>query len=242
MVTRIRPALNLVEKAVTVCSGRKSHSPDFVNPFIIVKTKSNAQQVFELEEISVDAVQQSLSNFPKMPDFFVLAGETSVEDPKSKTIQQFFIIKLYFAGAPAGYIYSVPFSQTEKAVTFDDIRYVGSDNNDFLEYSELEGEGSSCNAIKMDPKAPYDYRAAFLIGHMNEERLWVDVDRLVTDMYCKLAIDSTRQFELFFEISKFGNHTPTMEKSYTSFKTYFDAEIAPAYAHVRAEIQNGNAS
>ena len=112
----------------------------------------------------------------------------------------------------------------------------------FLPFEKQVGESSSCNVVKMDPKPPYENRAAFLIGHMDEERLWVDIRTFITDMYCKLAPDFTRMYELIFEISKFGTMTKEMQQEFDQFKIYFERSFVPQFKNIRSSVVLENTS
>ncbi len=84
-----------------------------------------------------------------------------------------------------------------------------------LQYSNLEGnifykvvapnfEESSCNAIETDANTAKHPSIVFLIGHLNEERLFYDIQRLVVESANNVQKHKNREFEFIFSISVFG--------------------------------------
>lgn len=232
--------LGLVKKAQELFIEKRTAGANFVDPFMIVPHKRGKQKIMQLAEFSDECVNGNISSLAKKPDFFILAGETVVDNPKTGGTDSFFIVKFYLASAEQGYIYSIPFNSVDGHLEVGDLRYIGSDANVYLNYKAPEGEGSSCNAIKMDPEPPYEYRAAFLIGHMDESRLWIDVNNLIADMYCKLALDTTRKFELIFEVSKFGRMTYSMQTEFDKLKAIFTDSFACHFPNIKSDLQLEN--
>lgn len=234
--------IDLIRKTTSIFYEKKTNSQTFISPFLLFNTRKTKFKSVALSEFSDECINSNLSKESSFPKCFVLGGESELEDPKTKEKQYFFVIKLYLHGFEQGYIYSIPFipSKSNKSNDVGQFRYVGSDNNVYLPIYKLEGESSSCNAIKMDPKPPYSYRAAFLIGHMDETRLWHDVKTVIADMYCKLAPDNDRLFELIFEVSKFGRMTSTMQADYDKFVEYFNNKFVPSFRNVKSSIELEN--
>ncbi|GAF05371.1 hypothetical protein [Saccharicrinis fermentans] len=84
-----------------------------------------------------------------------------------------------------------------------------------LEFSNLEDnifylteapdyEESSCNAIETKENTAKKPSIAFLIGHMNEERLLFDIQRLIYDTANNVQKHKNRQFKFTLQIDKFG--------------------------------------
>lgn len=240
IITNIIPGIKLANEALNIFKNIKAESSRFIDPFLLYFNYKERLKHIYLEDFTDECIKKHLSNTFQTPNVFVLAGESKIEDPKTGTIQHFYIIKLYIEHMNQGYIFSVPFSVDNNKTAFEDIKYAGSDDNVYLENKIPEGEGSSCNTIKMDPKLPYYHRAAFLIGHMDESRLWFDTEQMLTDMYCKLALDTNRNFELIFEISKFGKMTPEMQTTFDKYNDYFINVIAPYFQHIKGKLQLEN--
>lgn len=234
----VKIGVELVQNAYELFKKGHSETAEFVKPFILYRGKRNTLKTEELEEFSESCVQQKLRIPSVLPSCFVLAGETAIENPKTNEINHFFVIKLYLQEMEEGYVYSVPFtpSAVDKTAEIGALKYVGSENNIFLPFESPKGESSSCNVIKMDPKPPYENRAAFLIGHMDEVRLWRDVKTFISDMYCKLAPDFNRMYELVFEVSKFGKMTIEMQNEFDKFQSYFDKNFVPQFKNIRSSV------
>lgn len=238
LLNSVSVGVEMVKIAVGIFTEEKQRVSFFVKPFVLYPDTLNTPIKVELKEFTEACVKEKLDVAPIPLSCFVLAGETSVENPKTKQINHFFVVKLYMKDMEEGYVYSLPFSSE---LEIGKLRFVGSDANLYLPFTKHEGEGSSCNVIKMDTLAPYDYRAAFLIGHVNEPRLWIDVKVLISDMFCKLAPDEHHQYELIFEISKFGTMSPEMQAVYDGFKTFFDTQFLPLFCNITSEVKLENA-
>jgi len=234
--------VELVKYAESFFKEEHTRNKEFINPFILYFNKKGAIKRDVLDELSDESVKINLRSIAHKPTCFVLAGETELENAKTNTLDHFYVMKLYVQGLEEGYIYSTPFLINQENVRSEmkHTRYVGSDKNIFYTPLKKEGESSSFNAIKMDPSSTYEYRAAFLIGHMDEARLWLDTKTVIADMYCKLAIDTSKKYELIFEISKFGSMTIQMNNSFTQFQEFFFNEFSPSFNHIKGELQLGN--
>jgi len=238
ILNNVKDGFALVEKAKDIFNASVSECCSMIDPFVLYFKNPNKIKKVDLEEFSESCVQEKIKLAHSKPGTTVLAGATEVADPKTGKPVYFFIIKLYLKGMEEGYIYSLPYTPATEGSegVFGNIKFAGCDDNCYLEYVAPQGEGSSCNAIKMDPLAPYDHRAAFLIGHMDEKRLWRDAEVVVADMYCKLAVDKKRKFELKFEVSKFGSMTDSMLDSFKDFDNYLKDTFCPLFENVTAEL------
>jgi|GEM_PF-5741936 len=240
ILRHVNTGIDLLEESIRIFKSEKKSNKQFLQPFIVFMDKKKRISHKTIGEMTEESICSALQQIPTKIATFVLAGETVLENPKTKAEQYFFVAKLYFEDAPQGYVYSIPFSYADGSVEYEQLKYAGSDNNCYLKHCEPEGEGSSCNVIKMDPNPPYEYRAAFLIGHVDEKRLWNDTDKLVADMICKLALETEKHYELIFEVSKFGHMTTTMQEQFDVFDAFVKTEIFPKYSHIKAEMQLEN--
>ena len=228
--------LGLVNEALSRFVALKSEGNNFVAPFILFK-KGNETITTQLETFSEECIGGILETCDFTVNGFVLAGETQLLDKTGKE-QHFFVLKLVVDGLENVYVYSVPFSpgMNHKDLFNLTPRFAGSEPNGFFPSKSIKGEESSCNALKMDDLAPYDYRAAFLIGHFDETRLWHDTRTIISDTYCKLAFDKQRRYEFIFEISKFGEMTETMKEEFNRLNTFFTKNFASLFSHIKSAV------
>jgi len=240
LLNSVIEGISVARKVESLLIHRKSNNSDFISPFLFYRKSLKKHDEIPLSEITEDCITETFNSLQKTPLYIVLAGETEIVHPKTNEIQHFFIVKLFIKGLENAYVYSIPFKMNEDTFSPSNIKYAGCEKNIVYAYSQPQGEGSSCNTIKMDPKPPYENRAAFLIGHMDEERLWHDTKILIADMYCKLAVEENRLFELIFEISKFGKMTQEMDADFKNFQSYFDKTFAPSFENIKSELQLGN--
>lgn len=233
----VKEGFSLVEKAKQIFNDSSCDCCTMLDPFVLYAKNQAKIKKVELEEFSEECVQGKIKLAKPGPSCVVIAGGTEVADPKTGKPVYFYIIKLYMKGMEEGYIYSLPyFPDREPADAFAAIKFAGTDDNCYLEYIAPQGESSSCNALKMDPKEPFDHRAAFLIGHMDEKRLWRDTEVVIADMFCKLAIDTKRKFDLKFEVSKFGTMTDSMKQSFKEFNEYLQDKFYPSFSNIESEL------
>lgn len=229
----------LIKETIEILKN-ESFKNEFVKPFIVIDINNNIN-IIHLNKYSDEEIKNEIFNQIVHPECFILAGETEISNNKTGEIQNNYIIKLYINSMEYAYIYSIPLKTTNSNIKLmSDIKYAGAEINNIYNYQKPIGEQSSCNTIKMDATEEYNYRAAFLIGHLNEERLWLDTETVIADMYCKIGLDINRSFELIFEISKFGQMTNSMQTKYNEFNTYFYSNFRNIFTHIKGEIQLEN--
>jgi hypothetical protein len=245
LLNRVAETIGLVGEAYEQFIESKTEEDKFVNPFIIGMV-DNEQIMIELEEYTEACVNDSLQMFGKTVEGFVLAGETQLFNPKTNQDQHFFVIKLIVEGLENSYVYSLPFVPEDdlEKLKQKPLRFAGSEPNTFFTYHSLEGEPSSCNALKMDNIPTSDYRAAFLIGHFDEVRLCADLQNTIADTYCKLAFDRLLRYDFIFEASKFGRMTETMVAEFDRINACFEEQFVPHFPNIKGvlRLENLNSS
>ncbi len=134
-------------------------------------------------------------------DFFVITDLVNlVHEGKELT---YFLYKGYSNLFDKGVVYFQPINKK----TFEpkgELKFSNLEDNIFhkVEYPDIEE--SSCNAIETKETTVKNPSVAFLIGHMNEERLLLDIKRLIFDTANNVQKHKNRQFHFIIQISKFG--------------------------------------
>ena len=78
------------------------------------------------------------------------------------------------------------------------------EDNIFYQVPTQEGEESSCNAIETDENTVKEPSIAFLIGHMNEDRLLYDIQRLILETANNVQKHKGRFFKFTLQVTVFG--------------------------------------
>lgn len=85
-----------------------------------------------------------------------------------------------------------------------ELEFSNLEDNIFYSVESPEFEESSCNAIETSENTTKKPCIAFLIGHMNEDRLLFDIQRLIYDTANNVQKHKNRQFKFIIQIDKFG--------------------------------------
>ncbi len=160
-------------------------------------------------------------------DTFVITDlVTIVNEGKELT---YFLYKAYSTLFDKGVVYFQPINKK----TFEpkgDLKFSNLEDNIFYKVEYPDIEESSCNAIETKETTVKNPSVAFLIGHMNEERLLLDIKRLIFDTANNVQKHKNRQFHFIIQISKFGGK-PSEEFLYRldDIKKMTEKHIAPEY-------------
>ena len=241
VLKNVGETIGLIHEALQLFVDIKVEKGAYVAPFILYHGLDDVV-MFELEEFSEPAIIDAVKKANCPVHGFVLAGDTQLLNPKTGKDQHFFVVKLAVDGLENCFVYSVPFSPDNYLgeISKLSLQYAGSEPNTFFKATAHQGEVSSLSAIKMEDKAPYHYRAAFLIGHFNEERLWSDTLNFMAEIYCKFAPDTTHRYDFVFEVSKFGQMTGTMVSEFKRMNAFFSEEFEPLFEHIDGEMKFEN--
>ncbi len=166
---------------------------------MVIRTTSGDEIDIEMSEFTNDFVLQQIKEHNT--EAFVMTDlVTLVHEGKQLT---YFLYKGYSKLFDKGLVYF----QTINKDTLEskgDFRFSNMEDNIFLKVEYPDIEESSCNAIETKEHSNEKPCVAFLIGHMNEDRLILDIKRLLFDTANNVQKHTDRQFKFIVQVSKFG--------------------------------------
>nr|WP_321451194.1 hypothetical protein [uncultured Carboxylicivirga sp.] len=115
----------------------------------------------------------------------------------------------------------------------NDLQFSNIEENIFYSISAPEQEESSCNAMETDEEVKNGKSIVFLIGHMNENRLLYDIQRLIFDTVNNVRKHSTIQFNFIINIARFGGSpSAELKQAVKNIEAYTKQHIYTEYQNV----------
>lgn len=196
---------DLIEKTNTQNSLNQSNDLNQVN--FIFNIDPNGQLVFaQMSEFSNEFVHSFLSRNNEI-EAFVITDVASM-DVKGKQIT-YFLYKGYHKQLEKGLVFYQIFNP-ESMEFISDLQFSNSEENIFYQPFNPDGEESSCNAMETANHTKKNPEIAFLIGHINEERLIYDIERLIIDTTFNVLKNPKANYNFILQISRYGED-PTNE-------------------------------
>ncbi len=166
---------------------------------MVIRTVSGEEIVIEMPEFTNEFVLQQLKKYDT--EAFVITDLVSVvHEGKQLT---YFLYKGYSKLFDKGLVYFQPVKKATLEAK-GDFRFSNLEENIFITVEYPDIEESSCNAIETKEHTNDKPCVAFLIGHMNEQRLILDIKRLIFDTANNVQKHTNRHFKFIVQVSKFG--------------------------------------
>lgn len=154
-------------------------------------------------------------------------------------------------GKPVTYLlYKAYHSTLEKGVVFyqlinketaepiGKLEFSNMEDNVFYTVAAPKEEESSCNAIETNKKIENGKSIAFLIGHMNEERLIYDIQRLIFDTVNNVVKHPKLKFHFIVQVSRYGaSPSAELKKQVEAIAKYTRKKIYPKYPNATFEFE-----
>lgn len=111
-----------------------------------------------------------------------------------------------------------------------DLLFSNLEDNIFFNVKTPEEEESSCNALETGEKTATSKGVAFLIGHMNENRLVYDIQRLIFDTCNNVQKHKGLKFNFVIQVSKFGgNPSQKLIEQISAIDKFTRSEVEKIY-------------
>jgi|GEM_PF-1617913 len=165
-----------------------------------VKSKEGNTQVIDMEIYTnefVNAIIDELGN----PEAFVIT-DMACMDVNGKKLD-YLLYKGYHSEIEKGMVF-YQVIEKETLAPMGPLRFSNMEENIFYTVKEPQFEESSCNAIESKKVVGDGKGIVFLIGHMEEERLIYDIQRLIIDTVNNVEKHAKLKFNFVINISRFG--------------------------------------
>ena len=110
------------------------------------------------------------------------------------------------------------------------LRFSNLEDNIFYSVPSPQSEESSCNTMETDRVVENGKSIVFFIGHMDEERLIYDIQRLIFDTVNNVTRHPKLQFEFIIQIARYGAApSENLRRRVESIEEYTKKHIYPEY-------------
>lgn len=141
----------------------------------------------------------------------------------------YFLYKGYSKSFDKGLVY-FQLIDKENLEPIGPIEFSNLEDNIFYTVEGPDFEESSCNAIETKENTTKNPCIAFLIGHMNEDRLLFDIQRLIFDTANNVQKHKNRLFKFIIQIDRFGGDaSPSFMNKLDKIKKSLSEIFAPEY-------------
>ncbi len=167
---------------------------------MMLRTNFGKELDLPMEAFSNSVVINMLKQYES--EAFVITDFVSTVDQNNLEIH-YFLYKGYHKLFHKGLVYY----QLVDKNTFEpigNIEFSNIEDNIFFKVDEPDVEESSCNAIETAENTAKNPCIAFLIGHMDENRLLFDINRLIFETANNVQKHKNMKFTFHVQVSKFG--------------------------------------
>jgi len=186
------------------------------------------QDIIELEmESYTDVFVKKILESYKGNQSFVMTdvAETVIE---GKSLS-YYLYKGYDASIEKGLVYFQLFDKVT-CQPIGTLQFSNLEDNVFYSVNAPDKDESSCNAMETEKKIEKGKNIVFLIGHMDEERLLYDIQRLIFDTVNNVQKHKAITFEFIINISKFGGKpSDDLRKQVKAIDEYTQTYVKPAF-------------
>ncbi|WP_068475626.1 hypothetical protein [Saccharicrinis aurantiacus] len=191
----------------------------------LLRTNFGKEVSLPMEEFTNSFVQKILSEYES--EAIVISDFVATRENDKEL--HYFLYKGYHKLFNKGLVYY----QLVNKATYEpigELQFSNIEDNIFYSVEEPKDEESSCNAVETKENTVKNPSIAFLIGHMNEERLLFDINRLIFETANNVQKHKGRNFTFHIQVSKFGG-TVKREfiKQLDRLKTDIDKYIHSTY-------------
>ncbi len=179
----------------------------------------------KMDAFSNEFVSKTLNEYDS--EAFVITDLVTVNNKGQELT--YFLYKGYHSLFDKGLVYFQLINKTNMQA-IGELEFSNLEDNIFYNVQAPNFEESSCNAIETKENTIKEPSIAFLIGHMNEDRLFYDINRLIFDTANNVQKHKNRHFKFHIEISKFGGKlSPEFLSKLDALKLSLDKYITPEY-------------
>ncbi len=193
---------------------------------MLVETDKGSTQEIMMDTFSNDFVNTALKDLA-MPKAFVMTDLASMII-EGKEID-YILYKGYHSAVDKGMVfYQVIEKETPAPV--GPLHFSNLEENIFYTVDAPQAEESSCNAMETDEVIEKGKEIVFFMGHMDEERLLYDIQRLIFDTVNNVTRHPKMQFNFIIHISRYGGSpSPELKEKVREIEAFTEKHIYPEY-------------
>ncbi|MCU4166372.1 hypothetical protein [Carboxylicivirga caseinilyticus] len=167
--------------------------------YMFIKNNDSIVQEVKMTAFCNEFVNNTLRNIPSQA--FVMT-DIATMDVKGQKLT-YVLYKGYHSKIEKGLVFYQLINQ-ETFEPIESLQFSNVEDNIFYQIKAPQKEESSCNAMETDKEIKGGKSIVFFIGHMDEERLIYDIQRLIFDTVNNVKNHTKLHFEFIINISRFG--------------------------------------
>ncbi len=167
---------------------------------MMLRTNFGKELELPMEAFTNNVVINTLKEYES--EAIVISDFVTTVDPNNQEIS-YFLYKAYHKLFHKGLVfYQLVNKDTVEPIA--GLEFSNIEDNIFFKIDEPDVEESSCNAVETAENTAKNPSIAFLIGHMDENRLLFDINRLIYETANNVQKHHNRKFTFHIQVSKFG--------------------------------------
>lgn len=192
---------------------------------MVIRSNFGKSIELKMDSFTNEFVKKTLTEYNS--EAFVITDMVSTNDTGQELT--YFLYKAYHSLFDKGLVFFQVINK-DTLTPVSGLQFSNLEDNIFYAVKEPNFEESSCNAIETAENTTKEPCIAFIIGHMNEERLLFDLQRLIFDTANNVQKHKNRHFKFYLQISVFGGK-PSKDflAQLASIKHTCQKHIKPAY-------------
>ena len=202
--------------------------------YMFIKTSDNNIKEVQMVSFSNEYVNIALEDTPQSQAFVMT--DIATMDVKGKKLT-YILYKGYHSEIEKGMV----FYQVINKDTFapvESLQFSNVEENIFYQVITPEKEESSCNAMETDKVIKGGKSIVFFIGHMDEDRLIYDIQRLIFDTANNIKKHQKLQFEFIINIAKYGGKpSEQLKDKVKSIEEFIQKHLYPEYPNAQFKFE-----
>nr|WP_321408916.1 hypothetical protein [uncultured Carboxylicivirga sp.] len=204
--------------------------------YMFIKNNDSIVQEVEMTAFSNEFVNATLT---KTPSHAFVMTDIATMDVKGQKLT-YVLYKGYHSILEKGLVFYQIINQ-ETIQPIESLQFSNIEDNIFYQINAPLKEESSCNAMETDKEIKGGKSIVFFIGHMDEERLIYDIQRLIFDTVNNVKNHIKLHFEFIINISRFGGKPSTDLFSHVkAIDEFTQKHLYPEYPNVTFTFEFDN--
>lgn len=189
-----------LQKAISSANKQmlKSITKDSINQLFI--HSGDKEEIKPIEDFTNEWVKKTV-NSKTSCNWFIMTDVASM--PIQGQEMTYILYKGYHKLIENGVVY-YQMVDKETFAPIGSLHFSNQESNIFFNIKQPEVEESSCNAMEAYGSSKEHKKILFLIGHMNEERLLFDIERLIITSLNNIRKHKSIKFTFIINVAKFG--------------------------------------
>ena len=204
------------------------------NHMMIKHSTEDTSQKVIMETFSDAFVKSTLDK--RASDAFVITDFVSMEQNGKE--MTYILLKGYSNKMEKGMVFFQPINK-ETFEPIGPLQFSNMEDNPFYTVAVSDVEESSCNAMETDKDKEDKVvkNIVFLIGHMDEDRIVYDIERLIIDTVNNMSKHVKAKFHFIIHIASFGKTaTHKLRAEVLAIEKFITENIYPEYPNSTFEF------